>query len=170
MNQALDSSSSDLMRLGYFVCFMFVLCGSARLARFNVTTNPKPKNPGNKDRKYFVGLPIPAAAGMVAAVVYAASSVPIQFWPLSVAWLCLLGLLAFLMVSTWRYRSFKDLHLIRPRSPLSIILIASLIYFIINYARPMLLTMAIMYVGSGILVRIGGVLRRRFRRKEAPVG
>ena len=45
---------------------MFLLCGSARLARFNVQKNPIPKNPGRPNRKYFVGLPIPAAAGMVA--------------------------------------------------------------------------------------------------------
>ena len=42
-----------------------------RLARFNVQVNPVPKNPGRADRKYFVGMPIPAAAAMVASVVYA---------------------------------------------------------------------------------------------------
>ena len=62
-------------RAGYFIAFLFLLCGAARLARFNVQTNPIPKNPGRPDRKYFVGLPIPAAAGMVAAVVYAADCV-----------------------------------------------------------------------------------------------
>ena len=51
-----------LLRLGYFVCFLYLLSGCARLARFNITTNPVPKNPGRPDRKYFVGLPIPAAA------------------------------------------------------------------------------------------------------------
>ena len=58
--------------------FLFLLCGAARLARFNVQKNPVPKNPGRPDRKYFVGLPIPAAAGMVAAVVYASDSVPLR--------------------------------------------------------------------------------------------
>jgi phosphatidylserine synthase len=55
---------------GYFISFLFLLCGAVRLARFNVQKNPVPKNPGRPDRKYFVGLPIPAGAGMVAAVVY----------------------------------------------------------------------------------------------------
>src|SRR5580693_2390001 len=97
-------------RAGYFLAFLYLLCGAARLARFNVQTNPIPKNPGRADRKYFVGLPIPAAAGMVAAVVYASDSVPLESWYLSVLWLALLALLSFLMVSTWRYPSFKELN------------------------------------------------------------
>ena len=50
---------------GYFVAFLFLLCGAARLARFNIQKNPIPKNPGRPDRKYFVGLPIPAAAAEI---------------------------------------------------------------------------------------------------------
>src|SRR5579862_5509700 len=53
----------QLRRTGYFLAFVFLLCGAARLARFNIQKNPVPKNPGRPDRKYFVGLPIPAAAG-----------------------------------------------------------------------------------------------------------
>ena len=78
-------------RAGYFIAFLFLLCGAARLARFNVQTNPVPKNPGRPDRKYFVGLPIPAAAGMVAAVVYANDSVPLEWWILSALWLGVAG-------------------------------------------------------------------------------
>ena len=151
-------------RAGYFISFLFLLCGSARLARFNVQKNPVPKNPGRPDRKYFVGLAIPAGAGMVAAVVYAAGSSPIHFWPFAVVWLALLGLLSFLMVSTWRYYSFKDINLLRPRSPLMVIVLGSLIYLIWNYSQPVLLAMAGTYVASGILIRIGGIMRRRMRR------
>ncbi|HEY1241760.1 MAG TPA: CDP-diacylglycerol--serine O-phosphatidyltransferase, partial [Bryobacteraceae bacterium] len=82
---------------GYFASFMFLLCGAARLARFNVQKNPVPKNPGKPNRKYFVGMPIPAAAAMVAAVVFAADAEPLTWWPFSVAWLALLLLLGFLM-------------------------------------------------------------------------
>src|SRR6202021_2460544 len=78
-------------RAGYFIAFLFLLCGAARLARFNVQTNPVPKHSGRTDRKYFVGLPIPAAAALVAAIVYASDSVPIEWWPLSAAWLALLA-------------------------------------------------------------------------------
>ena len=155
-------------RAGYFISFLFLLCGSARLARFNVQKNPVPKNPGKPDRKYFVGLAIPAAAGMVAAVVYAAGSSPIHLWPFAVVWLALLGLLSFLMVSTWRYYSFKDINLLRPRSPLMVIVLGSLIYLIWNYSQSVLLAMAGTYVASGILIRIGGIVRRKMRRPPPP--
>jgi CDP-diacylglycerol--serine O-phosphatidyltransferase len=158
---------NHLLKLGYFVAFVFALCGTVRLARFNVTTNPVPKNPGRPDRKYFVGLPIPAAAGLVAAVVYAAGAAPIIWWPASAAWVMLLGLLAFLMVSTWRYRSFKDLNLLRPRSPIIIVFFGSLIFLTWNWPQQMLLSLGVLYVGSGIVVRIGGIIRRLFRRPEA---
>ena len=117
-----------LRRAGYFLSFLYLLCGAARLARFNIQKNPVPKNPGRPDRKYFAGLPIPAAAGMVASIVYASDGEPLRWWVLSTAWLALLGLLSFLMVSTWRYPSFKDLSLTRPRSPLTVVLLASLIW------------------------------------------
>lgn len=157
-----------LLQAGYFVIFCFVFCGAARLARFNITTNPVPRNPGRPDRKYFVGLPIPAAAGMVAATVYAASSEPVVAWPLVALWIALLALLSFLMVSSWRYRSFKDFSLVRPRSPFSIVLLGMLIYLILNFSQPVLMSLAVTYVGSGILVRLGGVLRRRLRRAPQP--
>ena len=96
-------------RAGYFLAFLFLLCGAARLARFNIQKNPIPKNPGRPDRKYFVGLPIPAAAGMLGSVVYATDGTPLTSWIFSVGWLALVGLLSFLMISTWRYPSFKDL-------------------------------------------------------------
>ena len=120
------SSRNIFFAIGYFVSFLYLLCGAARLARFNVQTNPVPKNPGRPDRKYFVGVPIPAAAGLVAAVVYACHSSRFDWWPFSALWLGLMALLSFLMVSTWRYRSFKDLSLVRPRSPLTIILVGAL--------------------------------------------
>ena len=159
-----------ILGIGSFIAFMFLLCGSARLARFNVQKNPIPKNPGRPNRKYFVGLPIPAAAGMVASVVYAADSVPITYWPWTAAWLALLSFVSFLMVSTWRYYSFKDLNLMRPRSPLTIILVGGLIYLIWNYSQPVLLACAACYVASGIVIRIGGIVRRYLRpaRPEQP--
>ena len=73
----------------------FCCAAPARLARFNVQKNPIPKNPGRPDRKYFVGLPIPAAAAMVAAVVYACDAQPLRWWPLSVAWLAAAGAARF---------------------------------------------------------------------------
>jgi CDP-diacylglycerol--serine O-phosphatidyltransferase len=148
---------------GYLLAFLFLLCGAARLARFNIQKNPIPKNPGRPDRKYFVGLPIPAAAAAVAAVIYAANSDPIHSWILSALWLALLGLLSFLMVCTWRYPSFKDLSLTHPRSPLTIILMGVLIFLIWKFSQPVLLVLAVSYVAGGIAIRIGGAVRRRLR-------
>jgi len=162
------ATREHIFRAGYFFAFLFLLCGAVRLARFNVTKNPMPKNPGRPDRKYFVGLPIPAAAGTVAAVVYACNSYPIHPWPATIAWLALLGLLSFLMVSTWRYYSFKDINLLRPRSPLTAILLGGLIYLIWNYSQPVLLGLAAVYVSSGIVTRLGGIIRRRFRHAPPP--
>jgi CDP-diacylglycerol--serine O-phosphatidyltransferase len=148
---------------GYFISFLFLLCGAVRLARFNVQKNPVPKNPGRPDRKYFVGLPIPAAAAMVASIVFAANGDPVTWWPLSAAWLALLLLLGFLMVSTWRYYSFKGISLSKPYTPLLLILLGAFIYGMWNYAQLILLAMSAAYVAGGIAIRIGGALRRRLR-------
>ena len=159
-----DPNSLELFhRAGYFFSFIYLICGAMRLARFNVQKNPVPKNPGRPDRKYFVGLPIPAPAAAVAGIVYASDGAPLHGWLLSAAWLALLALLAFLMVSTWRYPSFKGLSLSRPRSPLIFILLAGVIYLVWNFPQPMLLGMSVCYVASGILIRVGGILRRRLR-------
>jgi CDP-diacylglycerol--serine O-phosphatidyltransferase len=150
-----------LHKIGTFISFLFLMCGAARLARFNVQKNPVPKNPGKPDRKYFVGMPIPAAAAMVAAVVYASGGEPLGWWPFSVAWLLLLALLGFLMVSTWRYHSFKGISLTKGYSPLLIVLLAALIFGIWNYPQPLLLAISGTYVASGIVTRIAGIIRRR---------
>jgi CDP-diacylglycerol--serine O-phosphatidyltransferase len=153
----------QIFNAGYFIAFLFLLCGAARLARFNIQKNPIPKNPGRPDRKYFVGLPIPAAAALVAAVVYATDSQPLVWWPASVVWLALLLLLGFLMVSTWRYYSFKGVNLNKAYSPLLIILAGGLIYATWNYSQIVFVVLTVIYVGSGILIRLGGIVRRRLR-------
>ncbi|HUI78318.1 MAG TPA: CDP-diacylglycerol--serine O-phosphatidyltransferase [Bryobacteraceae bacterium] len=153
-----------IINASYFIAFLFLLCGAARLARFNIQKNPVPKNPGRPDRKYFVGLPIPAAAALVAAIVYAFEGEPLTATPFVIGWLVLLLILGFLMVSTWRYYSFKGIGLNRAYSPLIIILLGGFIYAIWNYSHPLFLILAAAYVGSGIVIRIGGIIRRRLRR------
>jgi CDP-diacylglycerol--serine O-phosphatidyltransferase len=151
--------------IGYLASFLYLTCGAARLARFNVQVNPRPKNPGRPDRRYFVGLPIPPAAGMLAAVVHACGGYPLQnWWPAGVLWLGLIGLLAFLMVSTWRYASFKDIKFLQIPSKLMVIVFATLIYLIWSFSQPVLLAMASAFVASGIITRIGGILRSGLRR------
>jgi CDP-diacylglycerol--serine O-phosphatidyltransferase len=95
-------------RIGWLVSFLFTACGALRLARFNVQANIV-------EKAYFQGLPIPMAAGIVASSVLAWNDLgwdPQQ----SVLLLTMTILLAFVMVSTFRYRSFKDLDL-RERLP-----------------------------------------------------
>ncbi len=57
----------QIAHVGVFVCFIFLICGASRLARFNISINPQPRNPGRPGRKYFVGMPIPAGAGVIAS-------------------------------------------------------------------------------------------------------
>ena len=159
----------NLQNAGTFLSFLFLIGGALRLARFNIQHNPIPKNPGRPDRKYFVGLAIPAAASVVASIVYACSGEPLTWWPLSIAWMALLTVLGFLMVSTWRYYSFKGINLNKGYSPLLLIVLAAVIYGIVHWPKPLFLAMAISYMSSGIIIRIGGILRRRLRHGEQKV-
>jgi CDP-diacylglycerol--serine O-phosphatidyltransferase len=156
--------STHILRLGYFVSFFYLLCGAARLARFNIQTNPVLKNPGRPDRKYFAGMPIPSAAGFVAAVVFFGDSEPLQNVYLSAIWLGLLVMISLLMVSTWRYPSLKQINFSKPRSPLVVLVFGVFIYLVWNWAQIVLLLLAVTYVSTGICIRIGGILRRRLRR------
>lgn len=156
---------SHLMRAGYVVVFFYLLCSSVRLARFNVQTNPKPKNPGRPDRKYFVGMPTPAAAGFIAAVVFMDTS-PVRSFTWSIVWLVAIAIVSFLMVSTWRYPSFKQINMSQPHSPLFVLLIGILGILIWNWAQPVLLSLALVYVLSGIVIRIGGIIRRRIKARS----
>jgi CDP-diacylglycerol--serine O-phosphatidyltransferase len=156
-------SLDQLQRAGKFVAFLFLVCGAARLARFNVQKNPQPRNPGPPNRKYFVGMPIPAAAALVAAVVYALGSHPVTEYLPAVLWLGLIAMLGLLMVSTWRYWSFKELNLHRPRSPMLLVGMGAFIFAILNWSGPVLLIMTGTYAASGVVVRIGGLIRRYLR-------
>jgi CDP-diacylglycerol---serine O-phosphatidyltransferase len=97
---------------GLIISFLFAGAGAVRLARFNVLTmgeGGKPTKPG----KYILGLPVPGAAGILIALVVANHAIagdlggPRYVWPM----MALTVFLAFLMVSTIRFRSFKDLKL-----------------------------------------------------------
>lgn len=99
--------------LGWMVAFIYLLCGSVRLARFNVITNPLLHRSEFESSKDFVGLPIPAAAGTVATLVLlllnlAENARELRAWSLGLPFLLIL--VAMLMVSTIRYPSFKELN------------------------------------------------------------
>jgi CDP-diacylglycerol--serine O-phosphatidyltransferase len=157
---------AQLTGAGYFVAFFYLLCGAVRLARFNVTTNPIPKNPGRPDRKYFVGMPIPAPAAFVASVVYFTPT-PIHEWMTSIIWMIVLTIAGLLMVSTWRYPSFKQLKISKPRSPLLVLIVGGFILLVVRWSQPVLLALASAYFVSGIIIRVGGIIRR-YRRPSPP--
>jgi len=160
----------QLSQAGYFIAFLFLLCGAARLARFNVQKNPIPKNPGRPNRKYFVGLPIPGAAGTVAAIVYAFNGEPIEFWIFAVVWLGLLALLGFLMVSTWRYYSFKDIDFRTPHPFRLVVIIAAVVCCIVFASQITLFVIALGYMLSGIVMGMGFFIRRRRHPQQAGAG
>src|SRR5262249_28184305 len=89
-----------LVQLGVIATFLFLVAGASRLARFNIQANPQPSNPGRPGRKYFVGMPIPAGAAVVAATIHLLEGRPIESWWLATAWAVLVMAAAFLMVST----------------------------------------------------------------------
>ena len=152
-----------LIQLGAFVCFLFLICGASRLARFNISHDPVPKNPGRPGRKYFVGMPIPAAAGVVAAVVHAFRHPPFNAW-IAVLWLLLVGLTGFLMVSTWRFWSGKEINLANRHPFQWIVVLGLLIYLLVFFSRPVLLIMALAYMFSGVMAR-AAYSRRRHRKQ-----
>src|SRR5262249_31010309 len=141
--------------------FIMLTAGASRLARFNIQKNPQPSNPGRPGRKYFVGMPIPAAAGVVAAVGHFSGGQPIEHWWLSATWGLLLLAAAYLMVSTLRFDNFKDIDL-RSRHPFwMIILIGGFFAAVWFFSQRVLFVLALIYMLSGVLTRLIFILRRR---------
>lgn len=160
-----DLSSTEMVaRLGQFgaiASFLFLLAGVSRLARFNITKDPQPSNPGRPGKKYFVGMPIPAGAGVVAAVVHFTEGEPLIHWETAVIWIAILVVAAYLMVSTWRFYSFKELDL-RSRQPFRLVVIFGLLFAgIWFFSGPVLFVIALTYMFSGIFWRLQWIFRRR---------
>jgi CDP-diacylglycerol--serine O-phosphatidyltransferase len=160
---------TQLTRAGYMAAFFYLLCGAVRLARFNVQTNPAAKTSGRADFKHFVGVPIPAGAGFVASVVYM-SAAPVRSFAFSIAWLVAVFLVGILMVSTWRYPSFKQASVSKPRTPLIVLIIGLIGFMIWEWSQPVLLAVSCAYLISGIVIRlISFVKRHRGTRPPNPL-
>jgi CDP-diacylglycerol--serine O-phosphatidyltransferase len=144
---------SVVPRAGWPAAFLFVACGVLRLARFNVQRHVV-------DSRFFVGLPIPAGAAQVAAVVFVLPEPRTERWE-GIAMLVLVVTVAFLMVSTFRYRSFKGIDLRRRRSYISVLGIALLLIVVAVQPEASLLAVTGLYTISGPAGWAISALRRR---------
>jgi CDP-diacylglycerol--serine O-phosphatidyltransferase len=153
--------------IGWFLGFVYLLCAAIRLARFNVITNPllhRDKHDSNKD---FVGLPVPAAAATVAALVLfllhlAENDKSLQRWALALP--PLMGLIAVLMVSTIRYPSGKHVDMQTKTHLMPFVALMVFIAAVVLFKEIALLFATLGYIFFGIIRH----LRRRHRIKAAP--
>jgi CDP-diacylglycerol--serine O-phosphatidyltransferase len=164
-----DQLRQHLLQAGPFICFLFLIAGASRLARFNISPDAQPRNPGRPDRKYFVGMPIPAAAGLLAATVHFFNGIPIQEWWVAIPWLVLVGLAGFLMVSTWRFWSGKEINLSKSHPFQVLPLLAIVIWIGARFSSVVFFLLALVYMFSGISARAAYSWQRRRRRRPASV-
>jgi CDP-diacylglycerol--serine O-phosphatidyltransferase len=133
-------------RLGVGIAFLFLVAGSLRLARFNIMT-------AKTDHRYFVGLPIPAAALTLAAIINYAPQ-PVNDRTFAGVMLLVTAGLAFAEVSTIRYRSQKFSNLQRERSFVLLFIVALILVVLYRWPSEFLLILFLSYVSSGPLVRL----------------
>jgi CDP-diacylglycerol---serine O-phosphatidyltransferase len=142
-------------RVGWLVPFFYLVCTATRLARFNVQTKVV-------DSRFFVGLPTPAAAGAICSILfYAPRSGDWKTW-MQVLVLAALLLIGALMVSTFRYHSFKQLDLRKRWSYRAFVPIAAIVLVIVIEPRATFLAIAVLYTLSGP----AGALLRRLRPRS----
>jgi CDP-diacylglycerol--serine O-phosphatidyltransferase len=135
-------------RLGWVACFLFVTCGALRLARFNVQSARVEKN-------YFQGLPIPMAAGIVASSILAFQDLELEAMG-NVGLLAMTVLLAIVMVSNFRYRSFKDLDL-KERLPFRYLILGVGVIVVVALRPEVMLF--VLFIGYAILGAVFGVFK-----------
>src|SRR5438874_5133440 len=160
-------------QLAWFLSFMYVVCGGFRLARFNVQAmRPRPLAAGTPkvDKKSFVGLPIPVAGCLIAAIVHFAPT-PLKYTPhraelLAILTMILVAFLGLLMVSTLRFTSLKSVGTGRRDARLVIGLIA-LVGLIYLYSQWVLLILVAGYVVLGLFSRGLTAFTRRGADKPA---
>ena len=149
---------SSAHALGVFLLFMYLMCGAFRLARFNIqATRPRVLAEGTPklDKKYFVGLPIPPAAGLLASIVHFAP-MPLSSYGEGLArfytylLMILIAVLGVLMVSTLRYSSFKDAKFGR-RSLYVVLVIAAMGMLMWLYSEYLLLILSATFVAHGVI-------------------
>ncbi|MCS6816799.1 MAG: CDP-diacylglycerol--serine O-phosphatidyltransferase [Blastocatellia bacterium] len=172
-----DIYGLEMGKAAWVISFLYLVCGAFRLARFNVHAR---RTVTAKDRRQFVGLPIPAAAGLIAAIVHfsptpllAQSARSFEVWGnhvlvdsavLGFLMLLLVAALSGLMISTIRYRSFKDLGVGALSPRWTLLLLSLLVAGIYFYSQWVLIFLASAYVVHGLAMK--GLALLRLGRKE----
>ena len=110
-----------------------------------------------------------AAAGMLAATIHFFNAYPVEAWWVSIPWLVLVGLTGFLMVSTWRFWSGKEINLTRRHPFQLLLLLAVIIYIALRFSQGVIFAGALAYMFSGIWARAAYGWSRRRRRPEPAV-
>jgi CDP-diacylglycerol--serine O-phosphatidyltransferase len=150
---------SSFGRLGWVAAALFAVCGALRLARFNIQV-------GTKDPRFFVGLPIPAAASILAAVVVGLDYFEVASQRSALVVLVLVYVLSFLMVSNLPYRSLKYLSLTKVQS-FNLLVAGVLVFSLLAYRPiPMGLIILTAYLSSGPAVALYHYWKKR--RTPAP--
>jgi len=149
-------------RFGWLAAFLFVVCGALRLARFNVMSSAG-------EVKYFKGLPIPAAASMIALTILLYLRLIETGWVKDIVILVMIYLLAFLMVSNIRYFSIKELDLAK-RKPFSLFMFIVL-SMILVVMEPVLVLFAfvLLYIFSGPVNTVIALQKKRVLRRTEPI-
>lgn len=144
---------ADFERAGLFVSFLFVVCGACRLARFNVQIHVV-------DKRYFVGLPIPSAAGALCGLIWVLPD-PLPSREAKAAFFAVTIILAYLMVSTFKYRSFKDVDMKSRRSALLVPMFALILAAIVYFQEIALTALLVLFALSGPAARLVSLVRPR---------
>ncbi len=148
-------------KLGWLAAFLYVVCGALRLARFNVQAN-------TVESRRFVGLPIPAAASMVAVCVLLFYEMGGTGTIKKLSVLLLIYVLAFLLVSNTPYHSLKDPDLFK-RQPFMVLVLAIMgIIVIVAAPEIMLFFLSSAYVASGPIIWFLSRGRSGFRTPVKP--
>jgi CDP-diacylglycerol---serine O-phosphatidyltransferase len=170
------SEGTNLHRLAWFLSFMYLMCGAFRLARFNVqASRPRVVAAGTArvDKKSYVGLPIPGAAGLIAAIVHFAPRPLISYGPesarvYSTLLMVLVGVLSVMMVSTLRFSSFKTVGT-GSRSMRTVIIVLAIGGLIVLYSQYVLLALVLAYILHGLLLRLFSAVWRRGESAEPKI-
>jgi CDP-diacylglycerol---serine O-phosphatidyltransferase len=144
----------SLNRLGWAAGFIYVTAAAMRLARFNIQTTAA------ADKRYFVGMPSPAAASVIASTIYLFPDGP-RDPRASLAALPMVVVPALLMVSTIRFRSVKAIEVGWHRSYLGLFILAIALALIASYPRISLVALAYTYTVGALVMWVYTRLRRR---------